>query len=70
MESAEILTVFCRDPRLKEEISKNVPLLIDRPTDEIQNTADDGFEPSAYWRLLEANGPSLDESIMEVDGVS
>ena len=56
--------------RLKEGVSKNVPLLTDRPTDEMVNTADDGFEPGAYWRLLEADGPPLDESIMEVDGVS
>lgn len=43
--------------QLKEGVSKNEPLLIDRPTNEIENTADDSFEPGAYWKLLEAEGP-------------
>ena len=56
--------------RLKEGIKKNVPLLADASVDQIQNNAGDGFEAGAYWRFLEATGPPLDDSIMEVDGVS
>ena len=55
--------------RLKEGIQKNVPLLVDRPTEQMENSAGDGFEAGAYWRLLEATGPPLDDSIMEVDGI-
>ena len=55
--------------RLKEGIEKNVPLLVDKPIEQIENSAGDGFEAGAYWRLLEATGPPLDDSIMEVDGV-
>ncbi len=55
--------------RLKEGIKKNVPLLVDLSIDQIQNNAGDDFEACAYWRLLEATGPPLDDSIMEVDDV-
>ena len=55
--------------RLKEGIEKNVPLLVDKPIEQIENSAGDGFEAGAYWRLLEATSPPLDDSIMEVDGV-
>ena len=55
--------------RLKEAVSQKVPLLTDRPDDEVANNAGDGFDGGAFWQLLEPEGPELDESCMEVDGV-
>jgi len=55
--------------RLKEAVAKNVPLLEDRPEVEVANSAGIGFEPGAYWQLMEQEGEELDESFMEVDGV-
>ena len=55
--------------RLKEGIKKYISLLVDTPTEQIENSTGDGFEAGTYWRLLEATGPPFDDSIMEVDGV-
>ena len=43
--------------------------MTDRPDDEVANNAGDGFDGGAFWQLLEPEGPELDESCMEVDGV-
>ena len=55
--------------RLKDAVSKNVPLLEHRPENEVANHAGDGFDGCAYWELLEADGGDIDESVMEVDGI-
>ena len=34
--------------RLKEGIEKNVPLLVDKPIEQIENSAGDDFEAGAY----------------------
>ena len=44
--------------KFKEGVSNNVvlSLITNRSIDEMENTVDNGCKPSAYWRLLEANG--------------
>ena len=55
--------------RLKEAVSQKVPLLVDCPDNETANNADEGFDGGAFWHLLDPEGPELDESFMQVDGV-
>ena len=43
--------------------------MVDKPIEQIENSAGDDFEAGAYWRILEATGTPLDDYIMEVDGV-
>ena len=50
-------------------MAQKVPLLVDRPANEVENTAGNGFDGGAYWHLLEPEGPELDESFMEVEGI-
>ena len=54
---------------MKEGVSDNIALLIDRPTDEMEISVDGGSDPDTFWKLLKADGSSLDESIMEVESV-
>ena len=55
--------------RLVEGIKKKIPLLQDRSTDEIDHDAGDGFAPGTFWKLLDPEPNTLDESIMKIDGV-
>ena len=56
--------------RLKEAVKNNVQLLEARPDDEVQNLAGDGFDGNSYWKLLEQAGPEIDESGMEIEGIT
>ena len=55
--------------RLKEAVAKNVPLLGHRPAVEVANSAGNGFKPGAYWKLMEQESDSLDQSFMDIDRV-
>ena len=55
--------------RLKEAITQNVTLLIDRPSHEVTNHAGNGFDGGAYWSLLTPQDEDIDESVMQVDGI-
>ena len=52
-------SVLVKKPnKFKEGVSNNVvlSLITNRSIDEMENTVDNGCTPSAYQRLLEANG--------------
>ena len=36
----------------------------------MNNSAGEAFQPGAYWKLLEQAGTEVDESVINVDGVS
>ena len=54
---------------MKEGVSENIALFIDRPTDEMEINVDYGSEPDTFWKLLKADGSPLDESTMEVESI-
>ena len=55
--------------RLLEAVANNVPVVGDRPVEEVENQACDSFQPGAYWKLLEPQGAEVDESNATIDGV-
>ena len=56
--------------RLKEAVRNNVKLIKARPDHEVENIAGDGFDGNAYWKYLEQTGAEIDESAMEVEGIT
>ena len=56
--------------RLKEAVRNNVKLIEERPDDEVENIAGDGFNGNAYWKYIEQTGAEIDELVMEVEGIN
>ena len=55
--------------QLVQGVAKGVTVIEDRPIEEAQNNAGDAFAPGYYWKLLETEGPTVDESVMTIGGV-
>jgi len=55
--------------RLPEAVANGVPILGDRPTDEIGNQSSDSFHPGTYWTLLEPQCAEVDKSNATTDGI-
>ena len=55
--------------RLKAAVAEGVPLVVDQPAVDVENTAGTDFHPSAYWKEIDPDGEDIDESIMNVDGI-
>ena len=45
-------------------------MMENRPAEVINNTAGDMFDPGVYWEDLHTVGDAIDESIMNVEGVT
>ena len=54
--------------RLKAAVADGVPLVADRPAEEVANSAGADFHPRAYWKEINPTGEEIDESIMNVEG--
>jgi len=52
-----------------KELKKNPSPSGYRSIDEVANDAGDGFAPGTFWKLLEPEPSTLDDSIMNIDGV-
>jgi len=55
--------------RLQEAVANGVPILGDRPTEEIDNQASNSFQPGIYWKLIEPQGAEVYEPNATVDGI-
>ena len=53
-----------RNQSCAEAMDKNVLLMTERSSVEIDNNTCVGFQPGAHWKLLEPNEDTIDESIM------
>ena len=55
--------------RLSEEIANGFAFVEDRPVEEVTNWEGDTINTEAYWKLLEPEGPIVNNFDMTVDGV-
>ena len=55
---------------MKTEVAEGVAIIQYLPVEEIENSAGGVFHPGAYWKELEQAGPDMDDSIMNVEGIS
>ena len=56
--------------KLKTSVAEGVAILQYFSVAEIENSTGDVFHFGAYWKELEQAGPDMDDSIMNVEGVS
>jgi len=55
--------------RLSEAIANGVTFVADRSVEKVTNRAEDVFHPEMDWKLLEPEGPAVNDFDMTVDGV-
>ena len=55
---------------LNTEVAEGIAIIQDLPLADIENSAGDVFHPGAYWKELYKAGLDMENSIMNVEGVS